>query len=98
MAAVWITFALDSTAILRDIIFAFVVALCVSVVVREGAGGLVRKFLVVLRQLPAVNWVVGWALRREVKGFLRQLDPDSFKKRSKKGFALPEKGITVWDY
>ena len=81
-----------SANLLRDVVFALAVAICVSVLIREGAGELIRKLLLVLRQLPGVNWVIGWALRREVKGFLRQLDPNSFKEGPRKGLALPEKG------
>lgn len=90
--AAWSSVVFSSANILRDTVFALVLAVCVSVVIREGAGGLARKLLLVLRQLPGVNWVIGWVLRREVRGFLRQLDPDSFKEGPRKGLALPEKG------
>ena len=78
--------------LLRDFLLTVVLAVCVSIAVREGGGGLVRKLLAVLRQLPGVNWVIGWVLRREVRGFLRQLDPESFKAGPKVGMAIPEKG------
>ena len=83
---------LHLAGLLRDFLLTVVLAVCVSIAVREGGGGLARKLLAVLRQLPGVNWVIGWVLRREVRGFLRQLDPESFKAGPKVGMAIPRKG------
>ena len=79
-------------SLLRDILVTLVLVVCVSIAVREGAGGLARKLFSVLRQLPGVNWVISWVLRREVRGFLRQLDPESFKAGPKVGMEIPKKG------
>ncbi len=79
-------------SLLRDLLVTLVLAVCLSIGLREGAIELARKLLLVVRQLPGINWVIGWVLRREVRGFLRQLDPNSFKTGPKVGLAIPQKG------
>ena len=85
---------LSLAGLLRDWVFAVVVIVALSILVREGAGGLARKSLLVLRQLRAVDVLICWLLRREVRSFLRQLDPKTFSTDSKKKQAkIPEQGV-----
>ena len=77
---------------LRDAVFAAAVLVAISVLVREGGAGLARRVLGVLRCLHGVDLVVSWFLRREVRGFLRQVDPQAFSGGRKKTIAIPEKG------
>lgn len=77
---------------LRDAVFAAVLLVAVSVLVREGGAGLARKVLGFLRSLHGVDGVISWLLRREVRSFLKQLDPKAFAGEAKKTIAIPEKG------
>lgn len=79
-------------SLLRDLLVTLILAVCLSIGLREGVVELARKLLLVLRQLPGVNWAIRWALRREVRGFLRQLDPKSFKDSPKVAIPIPQKG------
>ncbi len=88
MAAVLLALA----SLLRDLLVTLILAVCLSIGLREGVVELARKLLLVLRQLPGVNWVIRWVLRREVRGFLRQLDPKSFNEGAKAVIPIPLKG------
>ena len=79
-------------AVLRDIFLTIAFLVIASILAREGIGGLIRKLLAVARELPAVNTVIEWALKREVRGFLKQMDPDAFSGRKKEALAIPTKG------
>lgn len=76
----------------RDLLVAVVLVVIVSILVREGAGGFIRKLLAVARELPAVNTLIQWALKREVRGFLKQVDPAAFGEKKRKVMAIPETG------
>ncbi len=77
----------------KDIVFALAVLVAVAVVAREGAAGLARKLLLTLRQLHGVDYLISMYLRREVRSFLRQIDPKSFPGDSRKQTVkFPEKG------
>lgn len=43
--------------------------------------------------LYGVDAIISWLLRREVKGFLKQIDPQSFSKGGKNRVQIPEKGM-----
>lgn len=78
---------------LRDTVFAVAVLVALSVLMREGVGGLARKALSVLRQLHVVDALISWLLRREVRSFLKQIDPKSFSANGRpKRVQIPEKG------
>lgn len=78
----------------RDAIFAVAVVVVVAVLLREGVSGLARKLLLVLRQLHGVDYLISVYLRREVRSFLRQVDPTSFPADGRKqGVKFPEKGM-----
>ena len=82
--------------ILQDALFAFVLLLALSVAAREGAAGLARRLVAVLKLLPGAEALVAAALRRQVRGFLRQIEADSGRKGRSEGggrtMAIPEKG------
>lgn len=79
--------------LLRNIVFSVFLLICVSVAHREGLGGLLRKLLGVARLVPGVEEVLGWALKRQVRGFLRQIEPAAFSDKTKKSTpAIPKKG------
>ena len=78
--------------VFRDAVLAVVVLVAVSVAVREGAAGLARRCVSVLRMLYGVDAIISWLLRREVKNFLKQVDPQSFSKGKKARVQIPEKG------
>ena len=78
----------------RDLVLTALLLVAVSVLVREGVAGLARKLLTLLRQLPGVDRLIAWFLRREVRAFLKQIDPQSFSSDSKKNrVKIPEKGM-----
>ena len=79
--------------LLRNVVFSVFLLICVSVVHREGFGGLLRRLLGAARLVPGVEELVGWALRRQVRGFLQQIDPAAFSTKTKKSIpAIPKKG------
>jgi hypothetical protein len=79
--------------LLRNIVFSVFLLICVSVVHREGLGGLLRRLLGAARLVPGVEELMGWALKRQVRGFLRQIDPAAFSTKTKKSIpAIPKKG------
>lgn len=80
--------------LLRNIIFAVVIVVSVSVLRREGFGGLIRKLVGVARLLPGIDEAIAWALKRQVRGFLRQTDPEAFatKGGNRSTLAIPKKG------
>ncbi len=82
-------------SLLRDLLVTLTLVVCLSILLREGLVELARKLLLVLRQLPGINWIIRWVLRREVRGFLRQLDPQSFKDGPKVVIPIPQKGINL---
>lgn len=79
--------------LLCNVVFSVFLLICVSVVHREGFGGLLRRLLGAARLVPGVEELVGWALRRQVRGFLQQIDPAVFSTKKKKSIpAIPKKG------
>lgn len=80
----------------RDVVFAVFVVLVVRVVVFEGWVGLLRRSVELLKHLPGVEMVIRAVLRREVHGFLKQLNHTSLEKEGKRGSdrwkTLPKKG------
>lgn len=79
--------------LVRDVVFALAVLVAAAVLVREGGAGLARKLLLALRQLHGVDYLITAYLKREVRGFLRQLDSKSFPADGKKPkIKFPEKG------
>ena len=85
---------LTLATILRNVVFTAVLVICISVVYREGVGGLVRKLVSAARLLPGVDEAISWALTKQVKGFLRQVDPAAFSGKSEKKatLSIPKKG------
>lgn len=81
--------------LLRDAVFAVVLLVAGSLLMREGFAGLGRKTVTFLRCLHGVDTVISWFLRREVRGFLRQLDPKAFSGQGREKIAIPEKGRYV---
>lgn len=83
-----------SVALIRNVVFAVFLVVCVCVLRREGARGLVRKLVVAARLVPGVDEAIAWALKRQVRGFLRQLDPNAFSRKGgkKATLAIPKKG------
>ena len=81
-------------ALLRNIIFTVVIIICVNVVRRQGLAALVRHLVATARLVPGVDELIGWALKKQVRGFLRQLEPESFAKKGTKTaiLAIPKKG------
>ena len=79
-------------AFLRDLVFMVFVVLAVAVAVREGPAGLARRLLGAVQVLPGVEWLIAAVLRREVRGFLRQVDKERRSDRGGKTLAIPEKG------
>ena len=82
---------------LRDATFGLVLLLALSVVAREGFSGLARRVFVVLKMLPGVGWLIRAVLRREVRGFLRQVERDAGREHvrehgKKKTMTIPENG------
>lgn len=78
---------------LRDAIFALFLAVVVCVAVREGGAGLLRRCIEVVKLLPGVETLLLLVLRREVRGFLKQID----QKRPTPGpgaVVIPEKGLS----
>lgn len=79
--------------LLRNVVFSLFLLVCVSVVHREGFGGLLRKLLGAARLVPGIEEVMGWALKRQVRGFLRQIEPAAFSAKMKKSSpTIPKKG------
>ncbi len=86
---------LSALGLLRDAVFAVVLVLALSVAMREGLAGLLRRLIGALRHIHGVDDLIKWALRREVRSFLKQVDPKSFGdgNRERKSVSIPEKGI-----
>lgn len=79
--------------LLRNVVFSVVVVICVSVIHREGLGGLLRKLVGTARLVPGIEEAIGWALKRQVRGFLQQVDAAAFSAKTKKPPpAIPKKG------
>ena len=78
--------------LVRGAVFWAVLLVCVSVLAREGGAGLLRKTLSFFRNLHGVESVIAWLLRREVRGFLRQVDPKTFSGEGGRRIPIPEKG------
>ena len=80
----------------KDAVFSIAVLLVVSVTAREGLAGLARRLLAALRLLPGVEWLIRRVVRREVRGFLRQLEREKDRGEReggrKKTLQIPEKG------
>ena len=85
---------LTLATLLRNVVFTAVLVICISVVYREGVGGLIRKLVSAARLLPGVDEAISWVLTKQVKGFLRQVDPAAFSKGSEKKatLSIPKKG------
>lgn len=83
----------------KDAVFGLVLLLVACVVAREGLAGLARRLLALLRLLPGVETVMRRVVRREVRGFLRQLrkekgigEGEGEGGGKKKTMKIPEKG------
>lgn len=97
----WLITSLSLFALLRDAVFTFVLILAVRVALREGAAGLMRRLVTVLKILPGVEEFICWILRREVRGFLKQIGHGSGSEAGgKHGLVIPEKGrvqVVFWN-
>ena len=96
-AAVAVYLTATASALLtlsRNVIFAIVIVVSVSVLHREGFRGLIRKLVGVARLVPGIDEALAWALKRQVRGFLRQTDPEAFAPKGGKRstLAIPNKG------
>ena len=85
------SFLLTAVAFFRDCIFATVLLIAISVLAREGVAGLVRKLLAAFRNLHGVDGLINWYLRREVRSFLKQVNPH-FQGDQTKIVQIPNKG------
>lgn len=76
-------------------VFASVIAVLVSIYFRNGPRELSRVLVVILKQLPGVDFVIGKVLQNEVKSFLSTTKLNEGKKKEKKGseVQLPQKGV-----
>ena len=79
---------------LRDAVFAIFLILVVRVAVREGVAGLLRRGIGVLKLLPGAEALLLLVLRREVRGFLKQIDQKRATRDvgGTKTVVIPEKG------
>ena len=85
--------------LLRNVVFTVVLVICASVIHREGIGGLIRKLVGTARLIPGVEDAIGWALKRQVRDFLRQVDPAAFSPKTKKSaIVIPKKGEPPGNY
>jgi len=91
-AFVWLAAFQGLLAFLRNTVFTFFVVLTVAVAVREGPAGLARRLLGAVQILPGVERLITAVLRREVRGFLRQVDKERRSDGGGKTLAMPEKG------
>ena len=85
----------------RDVVFAVLVVLAVRVAVIEGWAGLLRRLLELFRLVPGAEALIRALLRRQVRGFLRQLDHASLEEEEGRGgrgvcVELPKKGECEW--
>lgn len=78
---------------IKDAVFVLAVLVAVSVLSREGASGLARGCLRVLKNLSVLDKLIQWYLRKEVRGFLKQIDPQTFSKSKKKKIEIPREGM-----
>jgi len=76
----------------KDVVFIIVVLVATSMLLREGLAGLARGILLTLKKLVILDKLIQWYLRREVRGFLRQVDPKTFSKGKKKKVEIPKVG------
>lgn len=81
----------------RDAVFGLIVLLALSVFAREGLSGLARRVLVAVKTLPGVESLLRAVLRRQVHGFLREMErgkglEGSQQRGETKTMAIPEKG------
>ena len=79
----------------RDLVLTLLAVLVVAVVVREGPAGLARRLLGAAKLLPGVEWMIAAVLRREVCGFVRQVQEGERSRSDHKGgktLAIPQKG------
>lgn len=76
----------------KDFIVTLVLLVAVNILINKGFRELIKTLCQFLLQLPAVKSLVGWYLKKEVHGFLKQVglggDGQSLVK------PLPEKGLT----
>lgn len=81
-------------AVIRNLVFMLAVVVAVSVLSRDGVAALIRKLVGVVRLVPGVEELIAWALKKQVRGFLCQLDPETFAKTGKETttLAIPKKG------
>ena len=81
--------------IIRDTVFVTLILIGLSILMREGSPSLVRKLLAVLRNLHGVDDLIRLFIKKKVRDFLRQVDPDSFQHDNKnKDVQIPEKGMS----
>lgn len=82
-------------AFVRDLVLTLLAVLVVTVIVREGPAGLARRVVGAAKLLPGVEWMITVALRREVRGFVRQVQEGERRKSDHEGrktLAIPQKG------
>ena len=90
---------LGMLAFVRDLVLTLLAVLVVAVVVREGPAGLARRLLSAAKLLPGAEWMIAAALRREVRGFVRQVQKEERRRSDHKGgktLAIPQKGQWNW--
>ena len=88
---------LGMLAFIRDLVLTLLAVLVVAVVVREGPAGLARRLLSAAKLLPGAEWMISAALRREVRGFVRQVQKgERSDHKGGKTLAIPQKGQWNW--
>lgn len=86
---------LGMLAFVRDLVLTLLAVLVVAVVVKEGPAGLARRLLSAAKLLPGAEWMIAAALRREVRGFVRQVQKEERRRsdhKEGKTLAIPQKG------
>jgi sphinganine-1-phosphate aldolase len=77
----------------RDFLIALLVILMLSVLSRDGIHGLLGILVKSLLYLPGVKELVGWYLKKEVKGFMSQLGINKDNHISSRIMEIPETGL-----
>lgn len=81
---------------LKDVVFLVIVLVAASVLSREGVSGLARGIVKLLKNLTVLDRLIQWYLRKEVRGFLKQVDSQTFSKGKREKIEIPKEGMSVY--
>ena len=80
---------------MKDIVFYLVIAIVVNILIARGPRRLINDVVVFVVQVPVIQTIASWYLKKELKGFIQQIGLEASGSINSQIKPLPEKGDII---